>query len=246
MRNSVKDAVRTGGRVGCHWLCLGSALVAETAARTGPGAVVFDMQHGVWDLQDLHAAIGVTLPHATPLVRVTDNAPYAIGSVLDMDAMGVIVPMIEDAAEAARAVAYAKYPPDGRRSAGGMRPLKDFPAYVAEANDAILVAVMVETAKGLENVAEIASTPGVDMIFIGPADLGLSIGQFPEYGPPHAEAVEKIHAACTDAGIGIGMFTRSMEETLAYRDRGFHLVTLTNDIAMIGGTAQSAVDAFGA
>jgi 2-dehydro-3-deoxyglucarate aldolase/4-hydroxy-2-oxoheptanedioate aldolase len=246
MHNAVKEAVRNGGQVGCLWLNLGSATVAEVAARTGPGAVVFDMQHGLWDLPDLHAAIGIAAEHATPIVRVTENASYAIGSVLDMGAMGVIVPMVEDAEQAARAVAYAHYPPVGCRSAGGMRPLKNFPAYVQGAHDAVLVAVMVETAKGLDNVNAIAATPGLDMIFIGPADLGLSIGQFPDYGDRHTAAVATIHQACTDAGIGIGMFTRSMEETLAYRDRGFHLVTLANDIAMVTAGAKEAVDAFNA
>lgn len=246
MHNSVKQAIRAGGHVGCHWLGLGSAAVTEVAARTGPGAVVFDMQHGLWDLPDLSAAIGAAALYATPIVRVTENAPYAIGSVLDMGALGIIVPMVEDAEQAARAVAYAHYPPVGCRSAGGMRPHKDFPAYVQASRDAILVAVMVETAKGLENVSEIATTPGIDMIFIGPSDLALSIGTYPDYGAKHAEAVETIHRACTDAGIGIGMFARTIEEALAYRDRGFHLVTLTNDITMVTTGAKQAVDAFNA
>lgn len=244
MHNSLKEAVRTGGRAGCHWLGLGSAAVTEVAARTGPDAVVFDMQHGLWDLPDLSAAIGIAAQHATPIVRVTENAPYAIGSVLDMGALGIIVPMVEDGDQAARAVAYAHYPPHGSRSAGGMRPHKDFPAYVQASRDAIFVAVMVETAKGLDNVNEIAATPGVDMIFVGPADLALSLGTFPDFDDKHAAAVEMIHQACKDAGIGIGMFTRTLDEVRVYRDRGFHLVTLTNDITMVTTASRQAVEAF--
>jgi 2-dehydro-3-deoxyglucarate aldolase/4-hydroxy-2-oxoheptanedioate aldolase len=208
--------------------------------------VVLDTQHGVWNPQDLHAAIGIVARYATPIVRVPENTAAAIGAVLDKGALGVIVPLVEDAEQAARAVAAAKYPPEGGRSAGGIRPSQDFPAYARAANDAILVAVMIETAKGLDNAAAIAATPGVDLIFIGPADLGLSIGEFPEFGDRHAAAVKTIQQVCSDAGIGVGMFARTVEESLSYRDRGFHLVTLGSDISIITAGARQAVDAFGA
>ena len=124
--------------------------MVELAARAKPDAIVIDMQHGLWERAALEAAIGVT-PAAVPvLVRVAENSAIAIGTALDAGAEGVIVPLVETAAQARAAVAAARYPPRGARSGGGIRPLAQFADYVAAAGGAIVVAVMIETNKGLQ------------------------------------------------------------------------------------------------
>src|SRR6266700_284128 len=128
MGNPVLETVRNGGSAAGLWLVSGSPAVAELAAEARPDALIFDLQHGLWELGALHAAIGVTRGMAVPLVRVAANSPGAIGA----------------------AVAAAKYPPEGVRSGGGVRPLIDFKGYVAAANSTVLVALMVETRKGIE------------------------------------------------------------------------------------------------
>src|SRR5437764_380218 len=178
MGNPVLEAVRKGGSAAGLWLVSGSPAVAELAAEARPDALIFDLQHGLWEPGALHAAIGVTRTMAVPLVRVAENSPIAIGSALDAGALGVIVPLVESAEAARMAVTAAKYPPEGVRSGGGVRPLVDFKGYVAAANANVLVAVMVETRRGVENAAAIARTPGVDMVFVGTGDLALSLGTF--------------------------------------------------------------------
>src|SRR5216684_8952141 len=173
MGNPVLGTVRNGGSAAGLWLVSGSPSVAELAAEARPDALIFDRQHGLWDSGPLHAAIGVTAALATPLVRVAENSPIAIGSALDAGALGVIVPLIETAEQARAAVAAARFPPAGLRSGGGVRPLRDFKSYVAAAKDETLVAVMIETRLGVENAAAIAGVPGVDMVFIGTGDLAL-------------------------------------------------------------------------
>src|SRR5580704_5355550 len=161
-----------------------------------PDAIVLDLQHGLWDRPGLEAAIGVVPPEIPVLARVAENSPFAIGQALDAGAEGVIVPLVESRKQAARAVKAARYPPHGERSGGGARPLGDYVEYHAAAERGIVVAVMIETAKGLANAAKVAATPGVDLVFIGTGDLALSLGVFPEMGAAHEEACRGILAAC--------------------------------------------------
>ena len=244
--NPVLTTIRNGGSVGMVWLSLGSTAVAELAADAGPDAVVFDLQHGLWQRQSLQDAIGMVRAKATPLARVADGSATAIGEALDAGALGVIVPLVETAEQAAAAVAAAKYPPAGIRSGGGVRPLMDFKAYGVAANDAVLVSVMIETAKGVENAAAIAAVPGVDLVFIGTGDLALSIGTFPEFGPTHEAAVKAVQQACRDAGTACGAFTPHLAFALDRRRQGFQAVVIAEDIGMVHGAAKTAIKGFAA
>jgi 2-keto-3-deoxy-L-rhamnonate aldolase RhmA len=108
---SLKRTIASGKSVGVIWLSLRSVALVELAARAKPDAIVIDMQHGLWDRRDLEAAIGA-VPSALPvIVRVAENSALAIGTALDAGAEGVIVPLIESGAEAARAVSYCTHPP---------------------------------------------------------------------------------------------------------------------------------------
>ncbi len=155
-----------------------------------------DQQHGVVDyasMVPMLQAIGAA--GAAPITRVLSKDPYEIMKVLDAGALGVIVPLIDNAAEAERAVAACRYPPRGNRSYGPVRA-----SHVIGSRDPeelageVLCIVMVETREGLERVEEIAATPGLDGIYVGPADLALSLGLFPTTKvtePEHMEAVRR-------------------------------------------------------
>ena len=233
--NHALARLRAGEGVACVWLSLGSTALAEIAAESSPGAIVFDGQHGLWERASLHAAIAAA-GESTPLVRVQANSVAAIGEALDHGAQGVIVPLVDTAEAAAAAVAAAHYPPHGIRSGGGLRPLGAMAPYVAACATQILVAVMIETREGLANVAAIAATPGLDMVFIGPGDLALRLG-------PDANleaAIQSILAACRAADVRCGLFTGTAE---AARDRlaqGFAFVVADDDIRLArGGIARS-------
>jgi 2-keto-3-deoxy-L-rhamnonate aldolase RhmA/NAD(P)-dependent dehydrogenase (short-subunit alcohol dehydrogenase family) len=242
--NPVLQQLKAGHCVGCHWLALGSPSIAELMAQGRPDAMVFDLQHGLWTRQSLETGIGQVRHLTTVLCRVAENSPYAIGSALDAGASGVIVPYIETAAEAEAAVLAAKYPPHGNRSFGNVRPVYDPIKYVTEANENTFVAVMIETAKGMENAAAIAAVPGVDMIFIGPFDLSLSLGVFPDFGARHQQAVEAIKTATLAAGKFIGIFTPHGAIAADRRAQGFQLVILANDQDLLQGPSKAQIDRF--
>jgi len=229
----LRERIRGGECIGCIWLALGSPAAAELAADSEPDAIVFDLQHGLWERQALEGAIGMVRAKAAPLVRVARNGPAEIGTALDAGAVGVIVPLVETAEEARQAVDAARYPPLGNRSGGGVRPLMDFKRYVPAANEHVLVAVMIETRLGVENAAAIAATPGVDMVFIGTGDLALSLGVFPDLGPKHEAAIAAVQSACRKAGIPCGIFTLYSTMASDRRRQGFQCVVLGDDTTLL-------------
>lgn len=226
--NTTLAKLRRGEPAACVWLSLGAVPLAEIAAEQRPDAVVLDGQHGLWDVVSTHAALAAIAPHATPLVRVAANTGHAIGSALDAGAQGVIVPLIDDAAQAAAAVAAARFPPHGNRSGGGFRPLRDFPGYIAACATDTLVALMIETRAGLDNVAAIAAVPGIDMLFVGPGDLGLALGDPAALEP----AIAAILAASQAAGMQCGIFTGDAETARRRIAQGFVFVVAAEDLGL--------------
>jgi len=244
MKNAVLAALKRGEATGSIWLTTGSVAVAESIASTRPDAIVFDAQHGLWNRESLFAAIASVRDKTVPLVRTADNTPISISTALDNGALGVIVPMIETAEQAAGVVASAKYPPVGMRSSGGVRPLMDFKKYGAEANASIIVAVMVETATGVKNVAQIAAVKGIDMIFIGTGDLSMSLGTFPEYGPRHEQQVRKIQDACREAGVACGVFCGHATFAMERKRQGFLHMAIGDDGFAVRLAAAYATNMF--
>jgi 2-keto-3-deoxy-L-rhamnonate aldolase RhmA len=243
-RSNLRYRIDRGDRLGAIWLSLGSAALAEMAGRVRPDLIVLDLQHGLWERKAVEAAIGAVPPEVPVLARVAENSPSAISQALDAGAEGVIVPLVESRKQAARAVKAARYPPLGERSGGGARPLADYVDYHAAAERGIIVAVMIETAKGVENAEKIAATQGVDLVFIGTGDLALSLGAFPQMGGRHEDACRDIHAACRAAWTPCGIFTTSVEAAGRRRAEGYRLVVIADDIAMIAKGFDAAARAF--
>lgn len=241
MGNPLKEKLAAGGCVTCHWVTLGSPSAAEVMAESGPDSIVFDMQHGLWDRSSLEHAIGLVRHRTVPVVRSADDSDYAIGSVLDAGARALIVPMIDTAEQARAVVRKAKYPPMGSRSGGGTRPMLDYKSYIGGANEDILVAVMIETAEAVANAAAIAAVPGIDILFIGPFDLSMSIGTFPEFGPKHEAAVQSVLAAAKAHGKACGIFTPYATMAADRRAQGFQWVVLAYDQGLVQDGAKGAV-----
>ena len=232
--NAVLKAWREDAQtVGC-WLSLANTHTAEALAGLGFDWVCVDLQHGLLDYQDLTGMLpAISSSSATPLVRVPWNEPYEIMKALDVGAYGVIVPMVNDRAEAEQAVAACRYPPLGNRSFGPIRAaLYGGRGYAREANDHIACIAMIETRRGLDNLEEIVTTPGLNAVYIGPSDLALALG-LPATGdsdhPEHAAAVSRILEACKRAKIAAGIHTSSLAFTQKYLAAGFNMVTLGSD-----------------
>lgn len=231
--------------VGLFWMSMGTPAIVELALESHPDAVVIDAQHGLWERRTIEEAIGTVGTRAPVLVRVAENSALAIGQALDAGAEGVIVPLIETPAEAAAVVFAARFPPQGGRSGGGVRPLgRNFAAYYQAAVERTVVAVMIETAQGVQQAEAIARTPGIDFVFIGTGDLAISLGCFPEIDGRHEEACLKVLAACRKAGVPCGIFTGQAEAALKRRQQGFDIVVVANDIDIVSGGFAEAMKRF--
>jgi len=156
-----------------------------------------------------------------------------------LGAMAVVAPMVNNADEAAAIVRACRYPPRGMRSFGPIRAHLDLGEEPEELETPAVI-VMVETADGLANCEAIAATPGVDAIYVGPADLSLAIGipwqrakRTPEQAKAHADAVERVRRACDAAGIVAGMNCSDGDIAGNYVKQGFRMVTVTVDADMI-------------
>jgi kynurenine formamidase/2-keto-3-deoxy-L-rhamnonate aldolase RhmA len=231
--------------IGLFWMMLGSSAVLEVAVHSKPDAVVIDAQHGLWDRASLEESVGVVMRAAPVLVRVAENSPVAIGQALDAGAEGVIVPLIETDVEAAAAVAAARFPPEGTRSGGGVRPLSgNFGQYYLDQIRRTVVGVMIETVRGVRNAAAIANTPGVDFVLIGTGDLAISLGGFPHVDARHGEACMAVFQACKMAGVACGIFTRDVQAAIASRKDGYPIVVVANDVDVVSGGFTRAMNAF--
>jgi 2-keto-3-deoxy-L-rhamnonate aldolase RhmA len=243
-QNPLLERLAAGGAIGSYWLELGSIAAAEVIAAARPDAIIFDSQHGLWDKQTLFAGFAAIRGKSEPVVRVADDSPTAIGEAYDLGAAGVIVPLVETAAQAKAIVAAAKYSPQGRRSAGGVRPMLDFERYASEANRSLLLGVMIETSAGLSNAAAIAAVAGIDLVFIGTGDLALTLGVFPRTRPKHERAVQAILAACRKAKTPCGLYTPDMAAALDRANQGFQWVVVGNDRDTLQNGAKADVARF--
>jgi len=237
--NKLREMWKAGKKANNIWLSLGNAYAAELIAHQGWDSVTVDLQHAPADYKDAVAMLtAVSTTDAVPIVRVPWNTPGDIMRVLDADAYGVMCPTIETVEEANAFAGAARYAPRGYRSVGPNRAtLYGGANYVAHANETIVTMAQIETAKGLANVEAIAKTPGLDMLFVGPSDLGLSLGTPGNANPGEKvtrDAIERILHAAHVAGIYAGIFGTTADFAKSMFAIGFDLVTVTTDATLIG------------
>jgi len=246
MRANRLREIWAGGRAATNcWTGIPSALVAETLSHQGWDSITVDMQHGHLDWGSAYSMLtAISTTAAVPLFRVAWNAPGDVMRALDGGAYGVICPNIETREECERFVGACLYAPKGYRSVGPRRAvLYGGGDYLTGANDTILTIVQVETAKGLENVEAIAAVPSLDMIYIGPNDLGLSLGReakSDQTDPVVVAAIDRILAAAKARGVRAGIWCRSVAYSKAMMAKGFDLVTVTSDGDLLAGGANVA------
>lgn len=231
------------------WLSLPDPSVAENLGSLDPDFLVVDLQHGLIDYSDVRVLLQASQRStATPLIRVPWNEPGIIGKVLDAGALGVIIPMVNTVEQAERAVSACFYQPKGSRSHGPIRAaLAHGEGYASEANDEVVCIVMIETVEAIENLDEILAVPGIDAVYVGPADLSRTLG-LPPLGDHDdarfAEAIEAILAGCRSAGVVPGIHANP---TLVAKrlEQGFQMVTATSDQLALMAGARAALDRVG-
>lgn len=200
----------------------------------------------------MHAAVpSIASCGVSPIVRVPDNQGWMVKRALDAGAHGVLVPLIYTVEDAKKLVLSAKFPPQGYRGFGSPFPMERFDHsltaadYLKQANEALLTMVQIETREALDCVDEIAAVPGIDVLFVGPFDLGNNIGH-PIIG---SEMHEKLHAAIAKvlkaaqaAGKKAGIFCTSGEQAKQYADDGFHMISASTDVMILQAGTMNATN----
>lgn len=233
--NRLRAHLAAGGSAVGGWCSSGSPAMAETLAVAGFDYVCVDAQHGFVGSDSLLPCLyAIARTGATPVVRVPSADAAWIGRALDAGAEAVIVPMVDDADTAARAVAACRYAPEGTRSYGPIRArlfLNEAPP--DEVNRQVQCFVMVESASAVERVDDIAGVSGVDGIYVGPADLAVSMGLLPGSRDAGLEAaIERVRGACAAAGVVAAIHATDGAEARRRLDQGFAMATCGTDLGL--------------
>jgi 2-keto-3-deoxy-L-rhamnonate aldolase RhmA len=248
--NTLKRGLKSGRPVAGAWLSLCSPISAEIMGDAGFDWLLVDMEHGHGDYQTLLVQLqAMQGGRSTPLVRVQANDPAVIKRVLDLGAHGVVVPLVGNRDECEAAVRACKYPPEGTRGVAGSHRAGGFGRwsgdYWTRANAEVLVVIQIETAEAVKQIDAMLEVPGVDVAFIGPADLSAALGHLGD--PKHPEVVDaiaRVEAAARRAGIALGTISRSWEEAKALYARGYQMVTLCSDAGLVLQGAAAALATF--
>lgn len=229
--NPLRERWSRGEAASCLWIDIGWPVSVEGLVKLPYDCFTLDLQHSLIDrgtaVNVLHA---LSLGAGVPLVRVTQNDPAEIGFVLDAGAYGVICPQIETAEDCARFVAACRYAPRGTRSWGPVRGLLYGGAdYFQQYEQQIIKVALIETVKGVQNMREIAATPGLDMLYVGPNDLTIDYGGAPTYiasDPRVIKAMNDSIGIAQEFGIVAGTYAGSVEVAKAAVEKGFALVSV--------------------
>ena len=230
------------------WMMSASPIVAEAIGTAGFDWGVLDMEHAPLDLMTLvHLLQAVGNTKMVPVVRVPWNDTVTVKRVLDAGAQTLLFPFIQNAEEAARAVAATRYPPEGVRGMAAMGRASRFgttPDYFKTANKQVGVVVQLETPQAVAQLEAIAAVPGVDALFAGPADLSGAMGHVGELTHPAvmalmAEAAQRARAV----GMPIGTVGGTPEVVTRYRAIGYDYVAVASDLGLLMRGAQAVVQA---
>jgi 4-hydroxy-2-oxoheptanedioate aldolase len=226
-----------GGTAVNGWCAIPSPVTAEIMGRAGFDLMTVDLQHGLIDYECALTMLQVLQGLPAPvLARVPWNEPGIVMKCLDAGFSGVICPMINTAEDARRLVQATRYAPLGGRSFGPTRAnLVHGAGYAKAANASVLVLAMIETREALGNLDAILAVEGIDGVYVGPSDLGLSLGHEPTLEPTAPEVLEAISAIVTRtraAGRIAGIHTGSPAMVRAMLAKGFHFASLLTDVRL--------------
>ena len=242
MKNPIKETLDNGEVSIGSWLNLASPLAAEVMAAAGFQWIAIDAEHTAFDLTLIANTMrAIEARGAVPLVRAWDHDPVTIGRLLDAGAYGIVVPHVSTPEQAKELARCMRYPPQGTRSAGTGRCVTLSDDYRETFNDVVLCIPQIEDLEGIRNGDAIASVEGVDIGFLGPNDLALSMGV--EAGcPEHEEALATFLEGCRRAGKPCGLPTRTSAATRSRIEQGFSFIDFSSDFRFLDGAARQALE----
>lgn len=252
LRNRIRQRWAEGQPVLNGWCSIGSPFSAEIMAAQGYDSLTVDLQHGALDYSSaLPMFQAMKGSGVTPMARVPWLDPGAIMKALDAGALGIICPMVNNRADAEKFVSCLRYPPLGQRSFGPTRAAFAMPGYnVADANREILALAMIETAEGVANLDEIAATPGLDGLYVGPADLTLGTQDgrlapgFDREEPEMMEIILRIAKVSAENGIRACLHCGTPEYAARSLEWGYSLTTVSGDTRLLAAAAGASVGRF--
>lgn len=249
-RNRVRQKLSQGSPVIGTFVGLQSANVAELMGHSGFDFVVIESEHNALESAEIeHILMALGNTNAIPIVRIPSSDKVFIQKALDLGAMGIVVPSVRTAEEAMSIVSATRFPPLGTRSWGPLRASKytfDNKDYLKNANDNILVVLIVETVDALNNLEQIADVPGIDVLFLGPWDMCLSLGLDP-LCQPHDEidqVLQKMIQVSRDRDASAGAGASSPDDIAGRLDQGVTFISYGPDYALLSAAAQAGVNAF--
>lgn len=236
---------RAGGKAVNGWCSIPSGVTAELMAQTGFDMLTIDIQHGLIDYQvAVQMLQAMSASPAPKIVRIPWNEPGIAMKMLDAGATGLICPMINTADEARALVEATRYAPLGARSYGPVRAARLHSGYVGRSNDLVQVFAMIETAEALENRAAIMAVQGLSGVYIGPSDLGLSMGYEPSLTPGEPAvlaAIADILDTARKAGLLAGIHCGSAARVRQVLEQGFDFGSLATDIGLFAQAMGQAL-----
>ena len=247
-KNKLKQIFKEDKAVVNGWLQIPSSFSAEVMANLGWDSLTIDMQHGVIDYPNaLQMLQAISTTEVVPMARVNWNEPGQIMKILDAGAYGVICPMVSNREQAEKFVKACLYPPKGYRSFGPIRGLiYGGSDYGDHSNDELLKLAMIETSEALQNLDEIMSTPDLDGIYIGPADLSLAIGQKPAFdnpeGSPVYEQITNILNHAKKHNLVAGIHNATPEYAQKMINLGFQFVTVASEQKFMTKSAKETIE----
>lgn len=239
--NAVRAKLARGEVSLGSWLNLASSMSAEMMAAAGYEWLVVDAEHSQWDIDSVaHAFRAIEARGAVPLVRAWTHDPTVLARLLDAGAMGIVAPHVSTPKQAAAIAKAMRYPPRGERSAGTGRASLLHPQYRSWIDAEVLVIPQIEDLEGVKNAQAIMSVEGVDVAFLGPNDLGLSMGIPPDRhfkDQSHLEAIAAVLEGAKKAGKPAGIPVGSPELARQAIKQGFLMIDLASDFRILQAAA---------
>lgn len=248
-KNAFKRALREGRTQIGLWSSLSSNYSVEVIAGAGFDWILLDMEHSPNDLESLLAQLQAAAPYPThPVVRVPWNDMVTIKRVLDAGAQSLLIPYVQNAAEAMAAVAYTRYPPAGVRGVAGTTRATRFGRikdYARRAHEEICVLVQLETKAALDEIEKVAAVEGVDGVFIGPADLHASMGYPGETANPAVlPLIEESVRRIRKAGKAPGYLSPVEADAKRMLGAGAQFVAVGADVGLLARGAENLLARF--
>lgn len=246
--NKLRELFKSGANTINGWLGIPNSMSAELVANAGFESVTVDMQHGCVPFESIVPMFqAICTTDAVPMARVPWNEPGVIMRVLDAGAYGLICPMINTVDEAKALVQACRYPPLGSRSNGPFRAsIWGGADYVKHANNEVLVFAMIETEKAIANLTEILKVEGLDGVYVGPSDLGLSMGEEATLAPTSQkviDGIQKIADLTNEAGLIPGIHCDGPATILTRYKSGYRFASLLNDSRLLAAACRNGVNA---